>query len=341
MAPGLVDAAVAEDNLVIPLVDFSRFLHGTNAEKQSTARAIADGFRTAGFIYIKNHGIPPETVARAFSESADFFNRPREQKEELAWSGPQSNRGYIAQGREKVTQLVDEEEVKKLRAQVPDLKESLEIGREGEEGRPNHWPDHFDEHGKVFKDIMIDFFDLCNELHRQIMRAIALGMGIDLSYFDEYTGDKSNTLRLLHYPAVEKEIFLKNKAQVRAGEHSDYGSITLLFQDMRGGLQVKSPNGNFVNATPLPGTIVINAGDLLERWSNDSIKSTKHRVIEPPTPPEAGEYPARYSIAYFCNPGASKYIEAIPGTFEKEGKKYPGVYAGEYLAQRLAATLSY
>lgn len=83
---------------------------------------------------------------------------------------------------------------------------------------------------------------------------------------------------------------------MRAGEHTDYGSITLLFQDSRGGLQVKSPSGQFVDATPIEGTVVVNAGDLLARWSNDTIKSTLHRVVEPPT--GAGDpYPARYSIA--------------------------------------------
>jgi isopenicillin N synthase-like dioxygenase len=128
--------------------------------------------------------------------------------------------------------------------------------------------------------------------------------------------------------------------QVRAGEHTDYGSITLLFQDDRGGLQVKSPNGTFVDATPIPGTVVVNAGDLLARWSNDTIKSTLHRVVEPPAPEEGDVHPARYSIAYFCNPNFSSYIKAIDGTFgaEKGEKKYPGINSGDYLVQRLAAT---
>jgi len=165
-------------------------------------------------------------------------------------------------------------------------------------------------------------------------------MGLPSSYFDEYTDGGDNTLRLLHYPEVEKEIFLRNKLQVRAGEHTDYGSITLLFQDMRGGLQVKSPDGKFVDATPIEGTVVVNAGDLLARWSNDTIKSTLHRVVEPPAPPEGNVYPARYSLAYFCNPNFECQIEAIEGTYggEKGEKKYPGINSGDYLVQRLAAT---
>lgn len=119
------------------------------------------------------------------------------------------------------------------------------------------------------------------------------------------------------------------------------GSITLLFQDKRGGLQVRSPKGTFVDATPIDGTIVVNAGDLLERWANDTIKSTKHRVVEPPPKPEDAdkeEYPPRYSIAYFCNPNYDRMIEAIPGTYESAGRKYDDVTSGDYLIRRLTAT---
>lgn len=119
------------------------------------------------------------------------------------------------------------------------------------------------------------------------------------------------------------------------------GSLTLLFQDDRGGLQVLSPKGTFVDATPIPDTIVVNAGDLLERWANDTIKSTKHRVVEPPPKPgQEGldKYPARYSVAYFCNPDFDKVIEAIPGTYEERKQKYPSVLSGDYLAKRLSET---
>ncbi|KAL1619820.1 hypothetical protein SLS54_006417 [Diplodia seriata] len=115
----------------------------------------------------------------------------------------------------------------------------------------------------------------------------------------------------------------------------------LFIPDDRGGLQVLSPKGTFVDATPIPDTIVINAGDLLERWANDTIKSTKHRVVEPPPKPgqeSLDKYPARYSVAYFCNPDFDKVIEAIPGTYEEGKQKYPAVLSGDYLAKRLSET---
>ncbi len=171
---------------------------------------------------------------------------------------------------------------------------------------PNNWPAHAAEgetaeEGQAparFKDDMISFFDSLGELHQSVMRAIAVAMGLEERYFDGFVDAKDNTLRLLHYPAVAESVFRANEGTVRAGEHSDYGSLTFLFQDGRGGLQVQSPQGNFVDATPIEGTCVVNAGDLLQQWSNDTIKSTIHRVVEPPVKEgEGGEYPARYSIA--------------------------------------------
>jgi isopenicillin N synthase-like dioxygenase len=220
----------------------------------------------------------------------------------------------------------------------------MEIGRDDEPECPNMWPDNFDDEGKEFKSVMLSFFAQCKQLHIAVMRAIAVGIGLpDASYFDSFTDRGDNTLRLLHYPPVPASAFSR-AGTVRAGEHTDYGSITLLFQDAAGGLQVQSPQGTFVDATPIPDTIVVNAGDLLARWSSDSIRSTKHRVVQPPLPPTEGEdgtYPARYSIAYFCNPNFDRYIDAIPGTMTaggETGKKYEGVYSGEYLERRLAAT---
>ncbi|CAG7557645.1 unnamed protein product [Fusarium equiseti] len=331
------DLAVSKEGLSIPLIDFSRFLAGSPSERNDTANAILHGFKTAGFIYLKNHPISPEDLKHAFNLSARWFNQPDETKMKVVWTTPEANRGYSAPGREKVTQLMDTVEVEKVRAALPDIKESLEIGRENEAGHPNQW---LEESGDMvgFRKDMLGFFEQCRQLHVEVMKAIAVGMGLDDSFFDGFVDVGDNTLRLLHYPAVQSNVFKMNPGTVRAGEHSDYGSITLLFQDARGGLQVKSPTGHFVDATPIEGTVVVNAGDLLTRWSNDMIKSTIHRVVEPPRK-EAESYPPRYSIAYFCNPNFKSFIEAIPGTFETEkDKKYEGINSGDYLVQRLTAT---
>ncbi|KAL4973144.1 hypothetical protein BDW66DRAFT_168835 [Aspergillus desertorum] len=337
-----VTETVSKDGLVIPIINFAPFLSGTPADKHAVAMSIVDAFKTSGFLYLKDHGIPPSVTSRVFKSSASFFGRPQDQKDKLGWTTPQANRGYVRTGREKLSTVDD-----KADRTTPDIKESMEIGREGVEGLPNRWPDQLDDEGKDFKEVMLGFFEMCKELHIKVMQAIALGMNLPVHFFDEYVDKGDNNLRLLHYPAVHKDVFKKNPGQVRAAEHSDYGSITLLFQDRRGGLQARSPQGTWVDVTPFPDTVVINAGDLLARWSNDTIKSTKHRVIEPPKALGAEEddtdmYPERYSVAYFCNPNMDKFIEAIPGTYgEGEGlckAKYPGIISGDYLVQRLSAT---
>ncbi|KAI5365054.1 Putative oxoglutarate/iron-dependent dioxygenase, isopenicillin N synthase-like superfamily [Septoria linicola] len=201
---------------------------------------------------------------------------------------------------------------------------------------PNPWPQ--DAAGAKFRDQMIEFFDQCKGLHINIMRSIAVGLGIDEFWFDSYCDAGDNTLRLLHYPEVKSDVFKqKDVDQVRAGAHTDYGSITCLFQDMAGGLQVRSPTGKFVDATPIASTVVVNAGDLLARWSNDTIKSTVHRVVEPPT--QSSVHPARYTIPYFCHPNHDSIIDAIPGTFSEDTpRKYAAVNCGEHLVKRLKAT---
>lgn len=280
------------------LIDFSKFLHGTPAQRKEAADAILKGFQTAGFVYLSNLPIEPSTREHVFATSARFFNGlSLEEKLALGWTTPEANRGYSAPGREKVTQLTDAGEVAKLKQGNPDIKESFEIGREGEPGHPNQWPAEAAGSAVAgFRATMLDFHERCKAIHVEVMRAIAVGMGLaDERYFDGFVDGGDNTLRLLHYPAVKSDVFRVNPGQVRAGAHSDYGSITLLFQDGAGGLQVQSPGGQFVDATPLDNTCVVNAGDLLARWSNDTIKSTIHRVVEPPR--KTDEHPPRYSIA--------------------------------------------
>ncbi|KAF2155435.1 Clavaminate synthase-like protein [Myriangium duriaei CBS 260.36] len=330
-------SAVSSATLDIPLIDFSAFLDGNRADRLSTSKAILDGFRRAGFIYLRNHGIVD--VEKTFKHSATFFAKPKAEKDALAWLRTGQIRGYNAQGEEKLNNVTDPSQVIDAREYGgEDIKETLEIGREGVPGEPNKWPAGDDD----FKECMVGFFSQCRGLHVELMRAIAIGFGIAENWFDDFVDAGDNVLRLLHYPEVNSNVFRSNGMQVRAGAHCDYGSITLLFQDDRGGLQVLSPNGEYVHATPIKDTIVVNSGDLLARWSNDMIKSTKHRVVEPPR--RSGDdvdmiHPDRYSIAYFCVPNLDKYVDVIPGTLNASSqRKYEGVICGDYMAQKFTAT---
>ena len=262
----------------------------------------------------------------------------------MEWNSARSNRGYTCQGREKTSQALTRKDVARVReSSGEDLKESFEIGRDDEDGYPNYWPGlgRDEAMAALFKTTMMRFFQCCKDVHQVLMRGIAIAMGLDEAFFDSFVRTGDNTLRLLHYPEVSSSLFEGGK-RVRAGEHTDYGSLTFLFQDQRGGLQVERPTGEggWLDVVPIPDTIVVNAGDLLTRWSNDLIRSTVHRVIEPPTQSNNGKYPPRFSVAYFCNPDFDRTIEALPGTWEADqgGKKYQSVNSGQYMVQRLSAT---
>ncbi|KNZ77167.1 UPF0676 protein [Termitomyces sp. J132] len=188
---------------------------------------------------------------------------------------------------------------------------------------------------------MLDFYQTCHNLHVYVMRSIALGLDLDEDFFDKKIDEQCHNLRLLSYPPIKTSL-LQDENQARAGSHSDYGTLTLLFQDSVGGLEVQNPHtGNFVPATPIPGTIVINVGDLLARWSNDILRSTLHRVVAPPAKQindDEAITPLRQSIAFFCNPNFSAEVACLPncGTVAK----YPSVNTGDYIVGRLAVTYS-
>lgn len=160
------------------LIDFAQFANGNVVERQDAAKAILHGFQTAGFIYLKNLPIDTATLSHVYSTSAKFFKLPTDTKMRHCWTTPEANRGYSAPGREKVSVLTTADEVQKVRESVPDIKESYEIGREGESGHPNQWPE---ERGDIvgFKSTMLDFFDTCKKMHEEVMRAIAVGMGLN------------------------------------------------------------------------------------------------------------------------------------------------------------------
>lgn len=196
---------------------------------------------------------------------------------------------------------------------------------------------------------MTGFYGHCFDTAKEILRAVALGIGLeDEDYLLRFHSGVNNQLRLLHYPPVETEK-LSSNALARMPAHSDWGSITMLFQDDCGGLQVEDPSvpGTFVDATPLRRALVMNVGDLLMRWSNDYLKSTLHRVTVPPLQAADGDVGrkklmtrARYSIPYFVSPDSKSVIECLPACSTTENPaKYPPVVQEDY--RRMRAKLQY
>ena len=305
----------------IPVVDFSSFntdenFDETKPEINKLAKEIYDAFTTIGFVYIKNHGIPESEITRLLTTGERFFKLPSEEKNKFARKP--NNHGYVAAG----VELVD--------PNTPsDFKEAFDISEPFNNDIP--WP-----HGQCsdFQPNVSSFFHSCEKLSLRILDLIALGLKLEDRRLLRQTHSKfgsienRTTLRLLYYPVMTE---LK-KGQIRLGEHTDYGTITLLFQDQIGGLQVVSQKEGFIPATPIEGTILVNIGDLLQRWTNDKLVSTKHRVVVPGDD-DLRRLSPRQSVAFFVHPDNDVIIECLDGSAH-----YPPITSLDYLNQRLNAT---
>jgi len=329
----------------LKVVDFKPFLEGR--DKQGVASAIVEAFQTTGFVYLVNHGLPEHKISDMFELSRKLFSLPMEIKQ-LA-PHPESgthHRGYSAPGREKVKHNQLSDEVAKSQVQsssagaappnvVRDVKESFEVGREDSLDMPNIWfPDGvFPE----FRETCLDFYWTCNETAKEILKALAVGLALPEEYFLPFHSQADNQLRLLHYPSIPASTLADENA-TRIPTHTDFCTMTFLLQDEIGGLEVEDPtnSGSFLPVVPVPGSLIVNAGDFLMRWSNDTIKSTSHRVRLPPNW-EGSDVPDRYSIPYFVGADLSTVVDCIPGTWSLDRpKRYPPISAKGYIMERLA-----
>ena len=276
---------------------------------QRVAAALGAACRSTGFFYIAGHGIDPALLAAVYAESARFFALPEADKQELAISRFGDNRGYAGFGSESLDP-----------DKPADAKEAFNIGRD-EAPDTNHWPAL-----PGFADVMSRYYAAMRRLSEQLHQAIALDLSLDPDFFAPRIDRPQATLRLLHYPPHPGRF---DGERYGAGAHTDYGNVTILSQDMVGGLEVRTRDGHWIAATPVPGTFVCNIGDCLMRWSNDTYVSTPHRV----RPPEQ----ERYSIAFFLEVNPDSIVDprdVIPG----EAPKYEPITCAEYLTARLNAT---
>jgi isopenicillin N synthase-like dioxygenase len=331
----------------VPIVDLSAFTNPnpstTQSDRLSTAKALVAACQHVGFVYIQNHGVPQSNLDKAFAISKKFFDLPMEEKMKAPHpDGWAHHRGYSRPGREKVSNALgkgdDEDEVVALR-EVEDYKESYEIGSDDNPDQPNIWPPS--NILPEYRPFMTRFYWTCFEIAKHILRALAIGIGLpDENHLLNYHNGHYNQLRLLHYPPIPASNIETGKF-ARMPAHTDWSSITMLFQDDCGGLQVESPSApsTFIDVAPIPGTCLLNIGDLLQRWSNDYLKSTLHRVQLPPLQDRfSGKERMtrqRYSIPYFVTTDPDLVIECLEGRFEAgERKKYEAVTQREYSNMR-------
>lgn len=314
--------------LHLPLIDLSNFIQGSVASRRVVVDQIDQACREVGFFYCRNLGISQPLIQHMFAQSRSFFALPEAAKNRVAWSNSESNRGYIGLRRES------------LDPSVPgDLKEAFNVGQERLAVSPstnaaswmpqNQWP----AGAAPFRTTALQFYRACAEAVDVLLAALAIALQLPGHFFIDRHQQRDYTLRLLHYPPLAAEAA---GTQIRAGEHSDYGSLTLLFQDDMGGLEVQTAGGDWLTIPPLPDTVIVNVGDLLQRWTNDRFWSAVHRV-RLSQPQQTAR--SRYSIAFFCQPDFDVEIACLPACQSSDRPpRYAPIGSGEYLLSRLNAT---
>lgn len=312
---------MSESTSDIPVINFGPFLNGTVSSQLAVAAQMRQASKEWGFFYLADSGVSAAQLVETFTASEAFFSLPVEEKNKVAWQSAESNRGYVGLKRERLDP-----------ARPGDLKEAFNLAPEqSEPGAPrNLWP----ARQTNFQAVMTRFLETCISTADRVLEAFALALAQPSDFFVSAHDRHDHTLRLLHYPPLPHG-FEPHDGESRAGAHTDYGSITLLFQDDVGGLEVRTRAGEWVRATPTPGTVVVNTGDLMHRWTNHVFCSTPHRVNVGPE----HRHRDRYSTAFFCHPNKDAEITCIDSCATAESPPlYGSITAGQHLQQKLTNT---
>jgi isopenicillin N synthase-like dioxygenase len=319
------------------VVDISSLLsiEATTQEKQKTANEIDHACREFGFFYITSPLISQQILENAFLRTKEFFlNSSQDQKETLSMRDNNQHRGYFGIGDENVVDSGD--------VVVLDVKEGFHIGLEPHLYRTkhdfayaeNHWPKWLDNR-EQWKQAMQDYFDLMLRISKALMRGFALALNKEEHFFDAMFEEPLALLRLLHYPPLSSYPQSQGKLLLGCGEHTDYGFLSILMQDLdHDALQILH-NGTWIRAPPIKNTLVVNIGDAMEICTNALYKATPHRVILSlhPSP--------RFSLPFFFEPNYDAILERIIHVEQDVPTKGIGMKFGEYLKSRLASTHVY
>ena len=308
---------------MIPRIDFRKWQNPET--KHEFVKELGDAFSNIGFATITNHPFPKELRIKLREVAEKFFALPEEIK--LKYHQPElaGQRGYTPRFKEHAKDK-----------NVPDLKEFYQIGQEIPEGvqdelqgyyGPNIWPEEIPE----FKEVTMKVYRTLESIGRELLRAIALYLDLPENYFDDKVLYGESILRLLYYPPLS-ELGDFPKDAIRAAEHGDINLITLLMGSSAEGLQVLNRNNEWVSINAEIDDLVINVGDMLERLTNNRLRSTIHRVINTP---DAVNNP-RYSFPFFMHPRPEVSLACLPSCITPENpKQYEDITAGEFLEQRL------
>lgn len=305
----------------IPSVDLADFISGDPVRKHKFINEIGKAYEEIGFVSLKNHFLSDELVEELYKEVKSFFALPLDVKKKYEIPGLGGQRGYVSFGRETAKGRT-----------VADLKEFWHFGQEPSEDAnlSEEYPDNVQvEELPDFNSTGMEAYRMLEKTGIYVLRALAIYIGLDEFYFDHWANNGNSILRPIHYPPITEE----PKDAVRAGAHGDINLITLLMGASTGGLQVQRKDGEWIDAIPNEDELVINVGDMLERHTNNKLRSTIHRVVNPPR--EQWGSP-RFSIPFFMHPRSDMKLNCLPECIdEQHPKAYEDITAGEFLHQRL------
>ncbi len=305
----------------IPSLDLDHFVNGTPEQKDAFVEALGEAYNNIGFVAIKNHGLTDQLQNNLYASIKKFFDLPdavKQQYENPALSG---QRGYIGKGKEHAKGR-----------QTGDLKEFFHIGQVKKDPHTTYPDNIWVEEVPELKQYGKEIYTTLENTGRKMLQAIALYLRLDSNYFEDKVHCGNSILRPIHYFPIENPEEIPEDA-VRAAEHGDINLITLLMGASADGLQVLRKDGKWIAITALPNQIIVNVGDMLERLTNNRLKSTIHRVVNPP---KALMKTSRYSIPFFMHPRAEMSLSCLNGCITEENpKQYDDVTAGEFLDQRL------
>jgi isopenicillin N synthase-like dioxygenase len=305
----------------IPVVDLSEFLSGDKRRKEKFVQELGKAYEDVGFVAVKNHGIPDDLIADLYKFVQKFFAMDREKKLEYEKKELAGQRGYTSFGREHAKGF-----------DAPDLKEFFQFGQTVTDNDPikSEYPDNVTvKEVPEFTPTLLKAYRSFEKSGKALLQAIALYLGLDEHYFDEYVHNGNSILRAIHYPPITSE----PKSAIRAEQHEDINLITLLVGASADGLQILTKQNEWVGVTSLPEQIVVNVGDMLQRLTNNKLRSTTHRVVNPPRELWGT---SRYSIPFFLHPKGEMSLASLDSCIDdKHPKAYEDATAGEYLDERL------
>lgn len=322
----MTDAA-AENPDRLPIVDLQNFAFD-EAGADRIAAELDEVFRTIGFCYIANTGVAPELVDGIFEASQRFHAMPAEAKNAIAIN--EFHRGYMAPK----TSVIVTSSVAKVTK--PNNSESFmlmhEVAQDDPEwGKPLQGPNQWPADLPGFREAVTAYNGALETMSRRFTHLIARALGLDPAGLDSYFEKPTTYLRMLHYPSQPDAA----ADEFGSAPHTDYGYITVLLQDGVGGLEVRRKDGNWLRATPVPGTFVVNVGDMLSRWTNGRWQSTPHRVKNVSSVD-------RYSVPFFFDPAMSNTIGCLPTCVEPgESPRFEPVLYGDYVMERLNKNYQY